>query len=187
MSMFHNGEQKELAGPVEFNTVVLNNRTLPPSSDKDALAFYEKVTELYRVMTGTMKYRDELAEKTSYVQQALQSIDNATNDMKNEMQQIKQELDKIEFEFDGTPAKASSEEVPPENVPLSDRLNAIVWASWQSTSAPTSTQKNNYDILMEVFPPVLIELNNISTKIVAMEQELDKLKSPHTPGRVPGF
>lgn len=187
MSMFHNGEIKELAGPVEFNTVVLNNRTLPASSDKEALAFYENVTELYRVMTGAMKYRDELAEKTSYIQQALQSVDNATIDMKNKMKQVRQQLDNIEFEFDGTPAKASSEEVPPENVPLNDRLNAVVWASRQSTSAPTSTQKNNYDILMEVFPPVLIELNNISNKIVEMELELDKLKAPHTPGRVPGF
>ncbi|MAE09302.1 MAG: glycosyl hydrolase [Bacteroidetes bacterium] len=187
MSMFYNGEQKELAGPVEFNTVVLNNRTLPAPSDKDALTFYKKVTELYRVMSGTMRYRDELAEKTSYIQQALQSVDNASVSLKNEMHQIKQELDNIEFKFDGTAAKASSEEVPPESVPLSDRLNAIVWSAWQSTSAPTSTQKNNYNILMEEFPPVLIELNNINKKLVEMEQELDKLKAPHTPGRVPGF
>jgi hypothetical protein len=107
--------------------------------------------------------------------------------MKNEMHQVQQELDNSEFKFDGTAAKASSEEVPPESVPLSDRLNAIVWSAWQSTSAPTSTQKNNYNILMEEFPPVLIELNNINKKLVEMEQELDKLKAPHTPGRVPGF
>lgn len=187
MSMFNNGEQEVLAGPVEFNTVVLNNRTLPAPSDEEALAFYKKVTELYRVMSGTMKYRDELANKTTYIQQALQSVDNASIDTKNEMKKIKKELDDIEFVFDGTPAKASSEEVPPENVPLSERLNAIVWSSWQSTSAPTSTQKNNYDVLMEEFPPVLEELNSISKKISDMELELDKLKAPHTPGRVPGF
>ncbi len=187
LSMFHNGEQKELSGPVEFNTVVLNNRTLPAPSDEDALEFYKKVTELRRVMSGAMKYRDELAEKTTYIQQALQSVNDATAEMKNEMKQIKEQLDKIEFEFDGTSAKASSEEVPPESVPLSDRLNSIAWGSWQSTSAPTNTQMKNYDILMEEFPPVLEELNDISKKIKGMENELDKLKAPHTPGRVPGF
>ncbi len=187
MSMYRNGEQKELAGPVEFNTVVLNNKTLPAPSNEEALAFYKKVAELWRVMSGTMRYRDELAEKTAYIQQALHSVDNATIDMKNNMQQIKQELESIEFEFDGTPAKASSEEVPPEKVPLGDRLNAIVWTSWQSTSAPTSTQKNNYDILMEEFPPVLEELKTINGKLDEMENELDKMKAPYTPGRVPGF
>lgn len=187
MSIFHNGEQKELAGPVEFNTVVLNNTTLPAPSNEEALTFYKKVTELWRVMSGAMKYRDELAEKTSYIQQALQSVDNATVEMRNNMQQIKQKLDNIKFEFNGTPAKASSEEVPPENMSLSDRLNSIVYTSWQSTSAPTSTQKTNYNILMVEFPPVLEELNGIVKKIVEMEQELDKMKAPHTPGRVPGF
>ncbi|MEA3435734.1 MAG: glycosyl hydrolase, partial [Thermodesulfobacteriota bacterium] len=187
MSMYNNGEETELAGPVEFNTVVLNNRTFPAPSDKDALAFYSKVAELWRVMSGTMKYRDELAEKTAYIQQALQSVENASVDMKNKMQEIKRELESIEFVFDGTSAKASSEEVPPENMPMSDRLNAIVWTSWGSTSAPTTTQKANYAILMDEFPPVLEELKSINVKLDEMEKELDKMKAPHTPGRVPGF
>ncbi|MBC8319207.1 MAG: glycosyl hydrolase [Bacteroidetes bacterium] len=187
MSMFHNGEIKELAGPVEFNTVVLNNTTLPAPSPDDAQAFYKKVSELSRVLSGAMKYRDELAVKTSYIQQALQSADNATIEMKNHAQKINLELEKIEFEFNGTPAEASSEEVPPEEVPLSERLSEITYASWQSTSAPTSTQKMNYDILMEEFPPILEELNNINAKIVEIEKELDRMKVPHTPGRVPGF
>ena len=187
MSMYNNGEQTELAGPVDFNTIVLNNTTLPAPSNKDALEFYKKVTELWRVMAGAMNYREELAEKTAYIQQALQSVDNAPVDMKNKMQQIKQELENIEFMFDGTPAKASSEEVPPENVPMSDRLGAIAWAAWGSTSAPTSTQKSNYDIVMDEFPPVLEELIGINLKLVEMEKELDKMKAPHTPGRVPGF
>lgn len=187
MSMYNNGEQTELAGPIEFNTVVLNNTTLPAPSKKEALEFHKQVAELWRVMSGAMRYRDELAEKSSYIQQALQSVDNAPVDMKNKMYQIKQELENVEFLFDGTPAKASSEEVPPENVPLGDRLNAIVWTSWGSTSAPTTTQKSNYNILMEEFPPVLDELVSINNKLIKIEKELDKMKAPHTPGRVPAF
>ena len=187
MSMYNNGEQTELAGPVEFNTVILNNRTFPAPSDKESLAFYKKVAELWRVMSATMNYRDELAKKTAYIQQALHSVENTPVDMKNKMQDIKQELESIEFVFDGTPAKASSEEVPPENVPMSARLNDIVWTSWGSTSAPTSTQITNYTILMEEFPPVLEELKGINVKLDEMEKELDKMKAPHTPGRVPGF
>ena len=91
----------------------------------------------------------------------------------------------INFEFNGTPSKASAEEVPPENVPLGDRLGSIIYTSWQSTSAPTSTQKMNYEILMEEFPPVLDKLVAIDSKLDKMELELDKMKAPHTPGRVP--
>jgi len=185
MSMYHNGEQKELAGPVDFNTLVLNNTTFTDTSKEESLVFYKKVAELYRVMSGTIDYREELAEKTAYIQQALQAVTNAPIDLKNSAHDISKELEDINKLFRGTPAKASSEEVPPENVALSDRLNSIVYTSWQTTAAPTNTQKMNYEILMEEFPPILIELNTIDTKLNAMEQELDKMKAPHTPGRVP--
>jgi photosystem II stability/assembly factor-like uncharacterized protein len=187
LSMYHNGEIKELAEPVEFNTVVLNNTTLPDLNKNQSQEFYSKVSELWRVMSGAMKYRKELAEKTAYIQQALQSVTGSYAELKQELYGIGNELDNIEFLFDGTPARASSEEVPPENVALSDRLNSIVWTSWSSTSAPTTTQKTNYTILMEEIPAVLDELSAINNKLENAEQELDKLKAPHTPGRVPKF
>ncbi|MFK5855851.1 MAG: glycosyl hydrolase, partial [Bacteroidota bacterium] len=185
MFMYHNGEQEELAGPVEFNTIVLNNTTFPAVSIEESLAFYKKVAELQRVMSGTENYRDELAKKAVYIQQALQSVPTASGELKNEIAKIKTELENIEFVFNGTSAKASSEEVPPENVPLGNRLGSIIYAAWQSTSSPTATQKMNYEILMEEFPPVLTELNAINKKLGDMEAELDSMKAPHTPGRIP--
>ena len=187
LAMYHNGEIEELVSPVEFNAKVLNNTTLPDPFPKESQAFYKKVSELYRVMAGAMTYRDELAEKTAYIQQALQSVETSPLEMKETMISIANELDDIEFKFDGTPAKASSEEVPPENMPLGDRLNAIVWTSWGSSSAPTANQKDNYSILMDELPVILDELKSINTKLESMEQELDSMKAPHTPGRVPKF
>ncbi len=187
MSMYHNGEVKELAGPVDFKAVPLNNTTLPDPDPKASQEFYAKVSELYRVMAATMKYRDELATKTAYVQQALQNVVDAPMEMKNEMKEVSKQLEDIEFIFEGTPAKASWEEVPPEAMPLSNRLNDIVWVSWSSSSAPTASQKTNYDILMDELPPVMDELTAINTKLTNAEKELDKMKAPHTPGRIPKF
>ncbi len=185
MSMFNNGKQEMLAGPVQFNTVVLNNTTLPAASKEDANAFYQKVAELMRTMSGAMDYRDELAKKTAYIQQALQTMTGSTVEIKNKANTIKIELDSINLLFNGTPAKASAEETPPEIVSLSDRLNSVVYTSWQSTSAPTSTQKMNYNVLMEEFPPVLKELHTINNKLNTINNYLDKMKAPHTPGRIP--
>jgi len=187
MSMVENGELKELADPVEFNTIVLNNTTLPDVSKEESLVFYKKVAELWRVMSGTTVYIDELAKKTAYIQQALQTVVDAPIEMKNSVYKLKVEIENIDFKFNGTPTKASAEEIPPEDVPLSDRLSSIIYTSWQSTSAPTNTQKMNYEILMTEFPPMLIELNTINAELTKMEEELDKMKAPHTPGRVPSF
>lgn len=187
MAIYHNGEIKELAGPVEFKAEPLNNTTLPDPNPVASAEFYKNVAELYRVMSATMRYHDELATKTAYVQQALQNVVDAPIEMKNEMYDLSKQLEDIEFKFEGTPAKASWEEVPPEAMPLSNRLNAIVWVSWSSTSAPTASQKSNYEILMDELPPIMDELNAINGKLAAAEQELDKMKAPHTPGRIPKF
>lgn len=187
MSMVLNGEEKQLAGPVTFETRVLDNRTLPARDEEAFGAFYIDVANLWRVMNDIGKYQKELETKTAYIRQALQQSPGATLEMKNEAADLQNELDEITFLFDGTPAKASWEEVPPEQMPLSKRLSAILWASWQSTSAPTATQKMNYGILMEAIPPVIGQLADIESRLTELDVELDKLKAPYTPGRKPRF
>jgi len=185
LSMYSNGTEKALSEPVEFNAKVLENTTLPAENREELIAFFSDVSDLWRVMNNTGKYLEELETKTSYIRQALQQSNDATVEMKNDARKIKEELDDIVFLFEGTPAQASWEEVPPEQMPLENRLGAILWASWQSTSAPTATQKMNYEILMEAIPPILEQLSEIGTKLNKLDDELDKLKAPYTPGRVP--
>lgn len=186
-SMFHNGDEKHLGGPMQFEAVVLNNTTLP-AQDKVALdKFYQSVIELWRVMSGSEKYFNMLEEKTAFIQQALQQSPNASVELKNKANNLKTELDKIEFLYEGTPVKASSEEVPPEQMPLEQRFNTIVWTAWQSTSAPTETQKKNYEIMMEEFPLILNQLKEIDASLKELEVELDNMNAPYTPGRVPKF
>jgi len=187
MSMFHNGELKKLAGPVEFEAKVLNNTTLPAKDRKAVDEFYTKVIDLWRVTSGTQDYFNNLEKKTAYIQQAIQQSPKANVELVNKANDISQQLKDIEFLFDGTPAKASWEEVPPEKMPLSNRFENIAYVSWQSTSEPTKTQKQNYDILMEEFPPVLDKLKEIDASLMTLETELDKMNAPYTPGRVPKF
>ena len=187
MSMVENGELKSLAEPVQFNAVTLNNTTLPASDPQEVADFYSQVSDLYRVYAAASNFKEELVKKTAYIQQALQQNHEATAEIKTKAQQIKYQLDDLDFVFEGTPAKASWEEVPPEAVPLDNRFGNIAWVAWQSTAAPTETQKENYKILMEEFPPVLKELTKIDQELKAMDKTLDELKAPHTPGRVPKF
>ncbi len=185
LSMFHNGEEKLLAGPVEFTAKVLNNSTLTDTDRNALVAFQQQISDLYRVMDGTDEYFDDLKKRTTYIQQAIVQTNGATVEMKNKAQKMQEELQAIEFLFEGTPAKASSEEVPPEIMSLSSRLQEVVWGMWSTTSAPTKSMKMNYEILLEEFPKALDQLNNIGEQIDLLNKELDELKASYTPGRIP--
>jgi hypothetical protein len=88
--------------------------------------------------------------------------------------------------MNGVSAKASTEEIPPAQVPLNTRLGNITYTHMGSTSGITTTEKQNYDILKEEFPPVLDALKRIvETDVPSLEAELNKIGAPWTPGRIP--
>ncbi len=185
MAMFHNGEYKELAGPVAFNTVVLDNKTLRDENTASLIAFRDDVAELYRVFKGAENYLEELQKKTAYIQQALQQTTGSTAELKNKAKEVNEDLRDIQFMFDGTPAEASWEEVPPEQMPMNVRLGEILAGLWSSTAAPTATMKMNYNILSEELPEGISMLQEAAGSLEELDKALDELKAPYTPGRIP--
>jgi len=185
LAMDHNGDVTELAGPVEFVAKPLNNTTLPAPDREALVAYQDKVQALARVMRGTESFMEDLMKKTELIRQALHNTPDAPEDLAQRARKVSEELDAIDFTFNGTPAKASAEEVPPEPVPLNDRLSTIAWSHWASTAAPTETQLADYDILMEEFPPVLEQIKGLDAEIKSIETEMEKYEAPWTPGRLP--
>ncbi len=184
LAMDHNGNITELAGPVTFTAKPLKNTTLP-AQDREALVAYQnKVAELARTMRGTQNFMEDLMKKNELIRQALHNTPGAPAELSQRARKIAEQLKTIEFAFYGTPAKASWEEVPPEPMPLNERLDVIAYSHWGSTSAPTKTQTDNYDILMEELPPVIAEIQQIDRDIKAIETEMEKYRAPWTPGRI---
>ncbi len=185
MALFHNGKEKPLAGPVSFTAKVLHNTTLPDNDRKALDAFFGQMADLWRTMSGAQQYLNSLKNKTAYVQQALQITPQAPLELKDKAEAVKEEIEKINYLFHGTPAKASFEEVPPEPMPLMKRLNEAIYASWQSTSAPTEMQKMNLKIVKDALPGVLQRIKKVDADLKALDKALDNLKAPYTPGRLP--
>lgn len=177
---------KQLAGPVTFNAVALNNSTLP-APDRAALAdFQKKVAELSRVMLGTEEYADELLKRAYALEVALNTVAGANADLRSRLGKVSEQLEGIKLKFNIVSNKPSDEENPPAPVTLDNRLGKIVYASWGSTSAPTQMQLDAYKILMTEFPPVYNEIKQIGeVTLKSLEKEVDALGAPATPCRLP--
>jgi len=176
-----------LAGPVEFNAVLLDNVTLPAANRPEMVAFHKKVAELTRVMQGTENYAEDLFKKANDILQALNSTPNATPELKKKAEKIVAQLDNIlNVQLNRNTSKPSEEENPPAPVPLNTRLGKLAWISWASTQTPTQTQLDAYKILEQEFPPVYNSIKQIGeVDLKQLEQSLDTLNAPPTPGRLP--
>ena len=186
VSMYEKGQIKDLISDQEFVVKALNNTTLPAPDRKVMVDFQRKVAELTRVMAGTVEFNEELLEKVTYLKQAIVNTPGTEHAMIIEAEKIEKELEDILFVFEGNEAKASSEEIPPQQVPLYDRLQYIIWGQSGSTSAITNTSKEAYKIVQAELPLIIEKLEKIAKEdIKGLEEKLEKAKAPWTPGRIP--
>lgn len=186
LDLYHNGEIKELVPPKEFEARQLEIRTLPAADRSELLSFQEKVSDLTRTIQGAVRLSADMMERIHHLKQAMLKTPAETKDLMIEAEQIQDKLDEVIFAFHGVDAKASSEEIPPHPVTIMERLSAITYAHYRSTSGVTETERTNYNILKERMPELLNTLKEIKEEdIQQLEEKMDDLNAPWTPGRFP--
>ncbi len=185
LSMIAKGETIELAGAVPFNCKPLGLATFP-STDLDAkFSWLKEAADFSRTMYGTMSYTNELKNTVNAVMQAVHQTPGATSDLMKEAERINNELENITFLFNGPEAKASWEELPPIDMPLTERLNQLAYASYGSSGDITGIAKEQLEILRDEFPPLLNRVKKAGDDLKKLDEKLDALKVPWTPGRIP--
>ncbi|MCX6250131.1 MAG: glycosyl hydrolase [Bacteroidetes bacterium] len=187
LAITFSGETKQLAGPVDFNAVLLNNTTLP-APDRNAMTeFYRKIAELARVMQGTEEYANELSGRVNDILTSLQNTPGTSIDLIAKARDLQLQLDEIlNVKFNRRTNKPSEEENPPAPVSLNHRLDRITYSTYSSSSQPTQTQLTAYQTLMDEFPPVYDKVKKIGeVDIKDLEKAMDQLKAPPIPGWLP--
>jgi photosystem II stability/assembly factor-like uncharacterized protein len=179
------GNTKEVAGPVSFKVVPLNNETLPAENKAEMNDFYKKAIALSRKMREAQAYGEELQKRVNYARQAFAQFEQSA-ELQKKAQVLADELDDLMLKFTGRTKGASDEETPPMAVPLNWRIGGLAYSYRQSQSAPTQTMQTNYRIVTEEFPPILDRFRQIGTlDLKALEDAMDKANIPYTPGRIP--
>ena len=179
------GKTKDVAEPVSFKVVPLNNVTLPADNLAGVNEFYKKAIALSRKMRETQAYGEDLQKRVNYARQALYQF-NQPAELQQKAKSLSDEMDNLLLKFTGQLKGASNEETPPMAVPLNWRIGGLAREYRQSTSAPTETMQANYRIVTEELPPILDRFRQIGTSdLKALEDAMDKAGIPYTPGRVP--
>ncbi len=186
ISQYHHGEITQLVEPKEFKVRQLDITTLPAPDRGELAEFQQKVTDLTRTMVGASRMSARMMDRLKTIKQTILNTPAETKGLMKEAERLQEELDRIIFAFHGVEPKASSEEIPPRTVPLMNRLRDITYTHYRSTSKVTQTERTNYNILMDKFPPLLEKLQKLKQEdFQKLEEKLQDLNAPWTPGRIP--
>jgi len=185
LALFSKGEPRELAGPESFVCKLIGLSTFPATDQKAKYEWIKGASEVARSIYGTISYTGELVNKVNAVMQAIHETPAASDDLMKEAERINDELNKLMFIFNGPEAKASEEELPPMMLPLAKRLSEMASATYGISGDITIAAKEQLDILKSEFPPVLARVKKTGEDLEKLDKQLDAVKAPWTPGRVP--
>lgn len=185
VSMVYRGEEKELIDPQPFTVNLLDHHTIPVTKTEEKVQFEIDALDLARKAVGAREQAEELDAKVATLMQTANETPGASFELLKKISKIDSKIEEILFRFQGQPAKASTEEIPPQILPLNWRLGDMISPSLYAHANITKNQKVAYDVIEEELSWIIDSLKAIMKKdIVEIEAELNQIGAPWTPGRI---
>jgi photosystem II stability/assembly factor-like uncharacterized protein len=183
LQQYEDGVLTPLAGPVPFTVQSLNNATLPATDKKAYLAFCEKVSRMRKAVSAADNIRNDLTANLATSQSAMLELAAPPKELLKKAYDLSQRLEAVNQQLNGdrTLSRREFETLPGMN----GRVGLLEGGMWNSTSAPTQTFEDNYQIVAKQFGPLLEELKAIAREMQVLWEGLELGGAPATPGRWP--
>ena len=178
------GNITQVTEPIKFTVKLLDNATIPVT-DKLALDdFRKKVQQMVGVVTATDKKLKEMQDKIQIIKKTIKTSEGASPDMLETARKIELDLAEIDRVLNGD--ESISKRAGNQTPSISDRIGYIIFTMWYTNASPTETNVKSFEIASSQLSSLLSQLKTISDQdIKSMNDELDKLDAPWTPGRFP--
>ena len=167
-----------------FTARPLGLATLPGADRAEMAAFQRRTAAFQRAVMGAVRAAGEAQTRIDHLRQALIDTPGANYALIEELRAVEERLKDLQVELEGDPVvDAYNEPTPPSIV---GRMFRVVFGHWGSTSGPTATQRASLQAASDAFGEVLADLRTlVETDLAAIEQRLESMGAPWTPGRVP--
>jgi chromosome segregation ATPase len=152
--------------------------------DRAALSeFQMKVARLNRAVSGAVSASNELNTKLKSIRRALHNTPADTTALISRTDDIEKRLRQVSMAMVGDNiSRDRQENVGPS---VNDRVNNILGDQRLSTARPTQTHRDDYSIASQDFVAELAKLKAIANDTAQLEQQIEKIGAPWTPGRLP--
>jgi photosystem II stability/assembly factor-like uncharacterized protein len=172
----------EFAPPVSFVVEPLNFATLAPGDRQLILAFAKQTGELQRAVLGALEALNEGLSQVTSIKRIIERTPSLSLSLRQDARKLELSLMDIRERFTGDPTRARRFEPAP--AALLERINTIISGHWSTTSAPTSSHRQNYEIAAAEFEAALASLRPLLERdLPALHATLEAAGAPWAPGR----
>ncbi len=183
MSKVVDGIETKISDEKKFKVVPLNNTTLPAKDRTKLTAFHLEVGELAGAIRGAAQATKNYMDETELIRVALHHTKSDVTELTKQTIEIQKTLKEVKRKLSGDESISRRNGNQPPSI--MQRISIIFWGGYASTSEPTEILRQQYKIAGECFIDVLETLKDVDAKIKAINKQLEKLKAPWTPSRLP--
>jgi photosystem II stability/assembly factor-like uncharacterized protein len=177
------GKLTELAGPESFTVKPLVMSPETSSNPEAVTAFQRKAGELYRSVHVAARLAGEMNDRIAHLKVAVSETPRASEAEARALRSLEARLADILVKLEGDGAVASRN----EPVPWSVGQRASIVYQWllDSRADVPGLYEESYAIAAEQFAALVSDLNVLGKDLDALEDRLELLGAPWTPGRSP--
>jgi len=173
-----------LAEPQVFEVIPLELATFAAKDRAEVLAFQKKVARLHRAVRGALRAAGEAQTRLAHLRKAVLDTPAADPKILVEIADLEQRLNQLLVKLRGDRTRTKRDEPAPPSI--NERVGQVRGNQWQTTSAPTQTQRDAYRHAGTEFGEVLAELRSLMAQdLIQLEDKLEAAGAPWTPGRIP--
>ncbi len=182
MSKVIDGLSTNIAGPVSFRTKTLSDVTLPANNRRELSAFQEQIGRLQSVIRTMNTRLNNTSKELAQMRAAAQGIKNDNSKILMGIDLAQEKITIIQRKLNGDwLAYRLDVDLPPS---ISDRVNRAAYGVLSSSSAPTTTQREAYNIANSELEPLKKELNSfLDNDMKRIIDILNRSGAPYTTNR----
>jgi len=177
------GKVEKLSEPQTFAVKLLNNSNEIATDREALLTVQRRAGDLYRQVQGATKAQDELASRINHVKQAIVETVDSTEAQAQKVRALNENLINVRVLLSGDRTISSRQEPVPWSV--SGRTSFIYGSVVSSQFQVSGNHLTSLSIAESEYQRVAELMQQINGELSSLERELDEIKAPWTPGRVP--
>lgn len=177
------GKVETLGKPQSFTVKLLNNSKEITTDRKALLAAQMRSGDLYRKVQGAARTHGELKTRIAHIKQAIVDAVNSTEAQAQKVRKLNDSLTSISILLSGDRTISSRQEPVPWSV--RGRASSIYGAIIDSQFNVSGNHLASLKIAETEYQQVATQLQQLNKELNALETEMDNIKAPWTPGRVP--
>ncbi|MCK7590976.1 glycosyl hydrolase [Subsaxibacter sp. CAU 1640] len=182
MHLFQNGMSTVLYPATSFEVKALNNTVMPAENRADKVVFQKQIAALEADLEVCQFLIGEMNDKIKYIKEAIKLSEQPMDNFYSKALSIENKIKDINVQLYGDPIKAQLDIDQPQSP--ANRLGTIGYEQKYSTSKPTQTHRDSYNIAKEQIKSIKMEVEHISkVDMKQLEEQLIKAGAPYTPGR----